>query len=569
MTDFSPNRYRGAFRLIGPPGTGKTHWLREQVKAISEHNSILRRANSVMLCSLTKTAAKEIIRPREGQNELPISKSAVGTLHSHCFHALGKPDLAEVKIDDWNKRNPDLTIGGGSAPDVDEPSSEWNPRGEGDKLYSAMNLYRARMTPREAWPVNVQNFARLWDEWKDGAKCLDFTDIVEICYRDLPTAPGEPRQIMADEGQDLSALEYALVRKWGAKADAEFIAGDPWQALYVWRGAHPELFFDPAIPEDHRKILSQSYRIPARVHEAAIRWATNLSDYREISYRPRSEEGSVYRAPATWRQPESAIKGALKHLESGRSVMMMASCSFQLNPLLEVLRRSGVPFSNPWRVKRGDWNPIRWQAEGSSAARVRDFLRCDWQATGTVPVNPWTMKQFGNWVSLLKSKGVLARGIKKEIKFEVTNCPDDEVTREDLMRFFSPETFADLDVLIGRSRESSPVSTDMLVAWLRSNLLTAKKKPVRFALTIAEKFGPKALIDPPNLYVGTIHSFKGGEADVAYIFPDLSAGSAAEWAARGKSRDNVVRMFYVALTRAKSRVVVCQPCGGTPLNILF
>ena len=45
---------------------------------------------SVLISSLTKAAATEI-----GGRDLPISFDALGTLHSHCCHALGRPEIAE------------------------------------------------------------------------------------------------------------------------------------------------------------------------------------------------------------------------------------------------------------------------------------------------------------------------------------------------------------------------------------------------------------------------------------------------------------------------------------------
>ena len=34
----------------------------------------------------------------------------MGMLHSHCWHALGGPELAEANVDDWNRDNPELAI---------------------------------------------------------------------------------------------------------------------------------------------------------------------------------------------------------------------------------------------------------------------------------------------------------------------------------------------------------------------------------------------------------------------------------------------------------------------------
>ncbi|MCE5308667.1 MAG: ATP-binding domain-containing protein [Acidobacteriales bacterium] len=57
--------------------------------------------------------------------------------------------------------------------------------------------------------------------------------------------------------------------------------------------------------------------------------------------------------------------------------------------------------------------------------------------------------------------------------------------------------------------------------------------------------------------VGTIHSVKGGQADVVYLFPDLSQAGDAHYAHGGASRDSVIRQFYVGATRARERLYIC------------
>ncbi|MDP2857691.1 MAG: hypothetical protein Q8P50_06885 [Bacillota bacterium] len=73
--------------------------------------------------------------------------------------------------------------------------------------------------------------------------------------------------------------------------------------------------------------------------------------------------------------------------------------------------------------------------------------------------------------------------------------------------------------------------------------------------------GADALLRRPLVTVGTIHSVKGGEADVVYLFPDLSYSGMREWVQGPFIRDPLIRMFYVALTRAREVVVLCGQDG--------
>ncbi len=69
----------------------------------------------------------------------------------------------------------------------------------------------------------------------------------------------------------------------------------------------------------------------------------------------------------------------------------------------------------------------------------------------------------------------------------------------------------------------------------------------------------------PQVMIGTIHSVKGGQADVVYLFPDLSQAGDAQYNRGGASRDSVIRQFYVGATRAREKLYLCQP--DSPLAI--
>ena len=93
---------------------------------------------------------------------------------------------------------------------------------------------------------------------------LDFTDLIEVCLRDMTVAPGNPSVIFADEAQDLNPMQLSLVRKWGEQAEYFILAGDDDQTVFWFRGASPDAILDPDIPEDHKIILKQSYPGAAR-----------------------------------------------------------------------------------------------------------------------------------------------------------------------------------------------------------------------------------------------------------------------------------------------------------------
>ena len=60
--------------------------------------------------------------------------------------------------------------------------------------------------------------------------------------------------------------------------------------------------------------------------------------------------------------------------------------------------------------------------------------------------------------------------------------------------------------------------------------------------------------DAPRLTLATIHGAKGRQADVVYVIPELSKPSWKQW--RGRGRDEIRRLFYVAFTRAREELVL-------------
>ena len=74
-------------------------------------------------------------------------------------------------------------------------------------------------------------------------------------------------------------------------------------------------------------------------------------------------------------------------------------------------------------------------------------------------------------------------------------------------------------------------------------------------------------LDQGKSIAGNVQLAKGGEADVVAVFPDLSSAAAAQYQIVGPPRDAVIRLMYVALTRAGEKVVICQRATDRAVTI--
>jgi DNA helicase-2/ATP-dependent DNA helicase PcrA len=102
------------------------------------------------------------------------------------------------------------------------------------------------------------------------------------------------------------------------------------------------------------------------------------------------------------------------------------------------------------------------------------------------------------------------------------------------------------------------------IDWWESVLKHDDRRRQQYALTVARRRGFGALRETPRLCVGTIHSVKGGQADVVYLFPDISTVASEAW--RRHVRAPIIRQFYVAMTRAREELVLCSPSGATAVR---
>jgi superfamily I DNA/RNA helicase len=415
-------------------------------------------------------------------------------------------------------------------------------------MLQQLNRYRGLMIPPEGRPTMVREFAAKWEKYKRAVGLLDFADLIDTCLRDVSVAPGVPTVIFADEAQDLNGMQLRLIRKWGEHADYFILAGDDDQTIYMWTGASPDAILDPEIPQDHKIILKQSYRVPHSVHRVSEALIHQVTRRQEKIYLPRPEEGETVRlSSGTYKSPEYFIlKSAVEHLGRGKTVMFLASCSYMLWPILAVLRRNGIPFHNPYRKSNGYWNPLRLGRRGSGASRILALLVA--HPDFGEDHHPWTFGDLAQWIECLQSEGILRKNVQEHFHVYETK---QELSLDHLKFIFETGPLESLLHAYGGDYRA-------LLAWWRARVTADFHSRIQFPADVAAKYGPRALLETPKVIVGTIHSVKGGEADVIYLFPDLSQAGDAQYQRLGPPRDSVIRLFYVGVTRARETLYICQ-----------
>lgn len=515
------------FRTFGPPGTGKTTWLARQC----EHALHKFPASDIYAVSFTRAAAIELAGRSTG-----IPKENIGTIHSLCYRRLHQPPIIETEtefLEEWNLRYGHMWPVAGEA-----PLDEW-PGAGADKALMTWNRDRGllRKDSIEA------NFAEAWEAFKTECGVCDFTDLLLNAPESIGAAV-----LLVDEVQDLTPLQWRIVRQWGETPEVFCVVGDDDQTIYEWLGARPDEFLRP-LPEDHILTLSQSYRLPRAIHGYAQRWIEPINPRRRAKeFKPRDAEGSVERCGATWKEATALVEAVLERAEQGRKVMVLATCGFMMRPCIKALRRAGALYHNPYRPKRGEWNPIR---PSSTLSRVASFLKL---SRGLAAMDREILSRTELWrdlSQLIRVKDTMRRGAKTEIK----DAPD--VLEDPLLamsKWFNP---ASLTAIEKRDLE-----------WLEANLTARSARAAEYPLEIIKRRGEGMLTKVPQIVVGTIHSVKGGEADDVFLFPDISWSADEAVRIQGVPMEDAIRrQFYVGMTRARENLFLCSGAGGPQVHL--
>lgn len=178
------------FRVLGPPGTGKTRYLIRQIEKAAEKHG----ADNIVVASYTRTAAATLIG-----RQATIPNENIGTLHALCYRSLGSPEIAEINAASFNEEYPASAISLASNGKMDEMAADAVFETEGDRHLATYNLYRAKCMDLALMPKSTIEWVKRWDLWKMRNKFIDFTDMIDIVRIIGDPLPGEPQIGIYDE----------------------------------------------------------------------------------------------------------------------------------------------------------------------------------------------------------------------------------------------------------------------------------------------------------------------------------------------------------------------------------
>ncbi len=240
------------------PGTGKTHTLAAHLLYLLETRRI--KPSWITAVTFTSHAAEEMrkrIRQHTGKGAT-AKKLTIGTFHSIAWKLLKENGSTASLATETQTR--DL---------ADEIIKAFRLKILASRFLAEISEYKTRPYHpdfNEENDILNPDLAEAFEAYQKSLKegnLLDFDDIlIEALHVAKDKSFERFTYLMVDEFQDISPLEYQLLKAWNNGGKELFAIGDPDQSIYGFRGSDSGCFIrlTDEFPETRQITLEENYR---------------------------------------------------------------------------------------------------------------------------------------------------------------------------------------------------------------------------------------------------------------------------------------------------------------------
>lgn len=456
--------------------------------------------------SFTKKAAREAAGRAAEKFALDTETDLYNfrTLHSYAFRMLGMSKEKMLKSEDYKEfgQKCGIPIKTASFSDNDGTFNSDNEyltiiNTAAVKRIDLLEYYDSRKNLLDIERNTLYLISEELKRFKQEKGLKDFNDLLEdFIAQDINPSF---EVLFIDEAQDLSLLQWEMVRTLWKNSKKTYIAGDDDQAIFKWAGADVDHFIALKEEVDDIKTLEQSYRIPGGpIHELSQRIISKVQNRFDKQYKPRQEVG-ILRRYSDITQVDM----------SQGNWLVLSSANYFLDDIKELCELRG-------------WY---YQYKGQNSIPLKLLLA----------LYNWESWRGGCYLSSLEIKNIyeylganVLEGFRKgktlhsETKYTLRECIEKYGLTTDKVWY---ESFEGLDNL-----------TENYIRNMRAN---------------GEKINKN-----PRIIMSTIHGAKGGEADKVLLLQDITNAALETFS---QDPDELHRLFYTGVTRAKRELHIVDP----------
>lgn len=548
-------------RFIAGPGTGKTHTLLELVRREAEEHGT--RIGDITFSTFARSQKAEVqarigtVYPKAKRGEIG---GAVVTLHAAALRACKAAGLFDTAAGDRIIQEGIKKAGAEFFEDfarlhhlpydpalarfrADEDRKSGQAEPPGNALFKIARYIRGQYTwnwshaPHAMTatgthiPSSCGDAAELLQAWSDYKAEHQLYEHDDYIFAAIEAEAGPLAPILiVDEFQDLSPLQFVLFTQWRQSGEVVriYVAGDPNQAIYAFRGADP--IFLEKIPGPVKDIGAAGDQAPEsrRCPPEIVRTADRVLGGRSFMA-PRAGAGRVWVEHPYDDAGFPPVVEAL-YREYGE-VLILARYRRYVRKLSKVLTAAGIPHTS----LLSDWSP-------------------HWETARTTAGEPVDMRQLLGALDALTAydrnggAGILTPDQARTL---ITAAPRMCTPPENMRGAFSRPEAVLIPEVIGWFSDTPPAPgfSRRIAAGLElSEDLTA-------GIPAALARGPSRPA-PSAIVLSTIHAAKGGQARAVVLHTGYNRGRYREYWQNPTAAAEEHRVYYVACTRASDALVI-------------
>ena len=572
----------GPCMVLAGPGSGKTTVITQRIEYLIQKHHV--KPEEILVITFSKAAAKEMkerfARLHKG-NPVPVT---FGTFHGiyygilkwayrlnadHIFSEEQKFQLIRQVVEQM---------------DVDIDDEKDFLQGISGEI---SNIKNNRIKLEEYHAIHCQDalffdIYRAYEYERKVRRKIDFDDMLVLTFELFQKRPDilsmwqqKFRYILVDEFQDVNQVQYDVVRMLAFPENNLFIVGDDDQSIYQFRGARPEIMlgFQKDYPETKKILLDVNYRSTKSIVSTTGRLIRQNEKRYEKQIITTNEQGCpvhIQELKHPIEESKYVIKEIKEALEKGipaAEIAVLFRTNMEARTLIESCMEYHVPFQMKehipnlyehfiaknfityMKIALGDRSRSSFL---SIMNRPNRYIHRECVSKGTVDFHD-LRKYYEEKDWMLKRIDQLEldfRILQRMAPYGAIQYIRKQIGYDDFLREYAYTRKIKIEDLLEVIKEIEERAKEFksIEEWFShiESYTEEIKKQKEFA-----KENPNAVL------LMTMHGAKGLEFDTVFIIGANESIVPYKKAEMKEEIEEERRMFYVAMTRAKKRLVIC------------
>lgn len=562
--------FKGPMIVLAGPGSGKTTIITRRVKFLLENYNV--QDKNILVITFTKAAADEMkqrFKKIHGENKVLFA-----TFHSFFFRIIRKfyNYSLENILKEGERKNilKQIII------------SNFNFEIDDDFLSSILN--EISLLKNELLDINFYNsnscgsddFRKIYhayEKYKKDKKKIDFDDMLVLCYKILSSNKNilelyrrVYKFILIDEFQDINRAQYECIKLLTNKN--LFAVGDDDQSIYKFRGACPEFLLN--FPKDFTDtkiiVLDKNYRSSEKI----ISFCSKIIEQNKNRYEKKiSGTGIIGTTPKIleFNNITDEAKKISEMIKNTSDKINDTAVIFRTNIQAQSFMTNFMNLNIPYKLK--DEFPslyehwaikdilayMKFSLDNSDIASLYKIINRPKRFISKTMLVKAAKKSYNILENLFNDK-VLPIWRRTPIEELLFNLNQMKLKNSyDSVRYI--RKIIGYDKFIREFSDNQNIKSKWLFEIMDEFQESAKNFPdTQDFVSYAENFSINTKKNSDGVTLTTMHSVKGLEFDTVFLISAVEGLIPHEKSKTDYEIAEELRLFYVALTRAKNNLFI-------------